>query len=421
MLELIHQTSLLLYNIFIYPTIFFSLITYFILLNTILKNNKKLATNNKKGKNFFVSIIIPTYNDPVVERCVKSCLKQDYKNFEILIADDSTDEKTRKIIDGLKCDRVKVIRRNNRKGFKAGALNNALKYAKGEIILIFDADWIIGKDFIKRIVKEFNDEKVAIVQAKQDFIGYNKTSISKFAYLLMSVYYNIFVPFFSFFGVTFSGGTATAIRKSVLMEVGGYNEKSLAEDTEVSVRIICKGYKTVYLKNLKAKGELPYKLTHFLKQQGRWVYGTTRAFLDNIGTIFKSNISLTKKAIITFSTFSHVFQPLILFFFVFGQLALLTGNPKPLTIEDVKNTIVTFALTAGFLSLAIYNSIINKRIKIYEAFLLSIFLGSLFLFFNTFNFFKAIFVKSDKWFKTPKHGNTKSIWKFFRLKITEPF
>ncbi|MCS7123395.1 MAG: glycosyltransferase [Candidatus Aenigmarchaeota archaeon] len=420
MLELIHQTSLFLYNIFIIPTIMFSIMVYFVLF-TILFKKRGINKNNIKSFNPFVSIIIPCYNDPVVERCVNSCLKQDYKNFEIIVADDSTDEKTKKIIDSLKSKKVKVIRRNNRKGFKAGALNNALKYTKGEIIVIFDSDWVIKKNFLKEIVKEFVDEKVAIVQARQDFLNYDKNSVSKFAYLLMSVYYSVFVPFFSLFGVTFSGGTATALRKSVIKEVGGYNENSLTEDTEISIRIICRGYKTVYLKNLKAKGEVPCKLTHFLKQQGRWVYGTTRSFLDNIKTIVNSNIPITKKAIIAFSTFSHIFQPLILFFFLFGQIALLTGMPKPLTIEDLKNTLLTFILTAGFITAAVYTTLINKKIKIYEAFILSILFGSFFLFINSFHFFKAIFFKLDKWFKTPKEGNIKSVKKFFDLKISEPF
>jgi len=421
MLENIHLVSLALYNLFLIPTVSLSIILYFFLFSSIFysKNPKKL--NTKGFYNPFVSIIIPVYNDPIVKRCVESCLKQNYSDFEIIVADDSNDEKTIKIINGIKDKKVKIIRRGNREGFKAGALNNALRFAKGEIIVIFDADWIVPKNFLKKIVKYFEDGKVGIVQAKQDFINYNQNIISKFAWILMSITYEIFIPILNVFGVCFSGGTATALRKSAILEVGGFNENSLTEDADISVRIMARGYKSIYVKNLYAKGEVPVRLTHFLKQQRRWSYGMIRTFFDNFRLIiFSKNFSIAQKMSIIFTTFfSYILQIAIIFFFIFGQIAFVTGTPKPLTWEDLKIFFITFILTSGFLASALYISLKTRKANILEIFLSSVFLGLICLFNNTLSILKAIFSLRSNWFKTPKFGNKKIIEKIFRINVQE--
>ena len=237
----------------------------------------------------------------------------------------------------------------------------------------------------------------------------------------MSITYDILLPIFNKFGVCFSGGTATALRKSAVLEVGGFNENSLTEDADISIKIMSKGYKAIYVSDLSAKGEVPFRLNYFLRQQRRWSYGMVRTFIDNFNLIFFSkSLSILQKILIFFITFfSYLLQPAILIFFIFGQIAFVTGSPKPITLEDVKVFTTTWIITSGFLAACILACLKTKRINPLEIILPSIFLGIICLFNNTFSFVKALFKMEKFWFKTPKVGNIKIIKKVLNISIRE--
>src|SRR3989338_5652458 len=145
--------NLLLYNAFLVPVIFFSVLYYMLAFTSFfVKAPRYSFPDVKDGQLPDVTIQIPVYNDPVAIRCIKKCLKFNYpKNkYEILVADDSTDEVTKKIIDNFVAGKkiVKVFRRGTRDGYKPGALNYILPHTKGDIIVVFDADFIPKKNFL---------------------------------------------------------------------------------------------------------------------------------------------------------------------------------------------------------------------------------------------------------------------------------
>lgn len=416
----IHSISLLLYNIFLVPVIFFSCVYFLVAISTIIFKVERKKFSKPKDKPWpFVSIQIPVYNDPVAARCIEKCLNFDYPKdkFEIIVADDSDDKLTRKILDEYrKYQHVKIVRRNTRKGFKAGALNYALKYSKGEIIVVFDSDFVPRRNFLKRIVIPFlKDEKIAIVQSKMGFLNYNQNIVTKFAASLLAIYYNCWINLKNSFETVFFCGSGGAIRREVLIKVGGWNEENVTEDADLSIKSLEAGYKHVYLQNLKASGEVPFTLSSFLKQQMRWAYGITFTFKNYWRKIwFSSTFNLIQKILMTLVLFGWVVSPFVFLSTLFGQLAWITGTPRPIQISDIVKFFTYFALTSGFLFLAAVGLYREKMLsKVAFLFPASLTIGICLSFVGTIAFFKALLGFKHYWFRTPKFGSI-SIIEFFK-------
>jgi cellulose synthase/poly-beta-1,6-N-acetylglucosamine synthase-like glycosyltransferase len=406
----IYQIASNIYYLSLFPLFFLSFIFYFLLLFKIVaRKNEKIYAENFFPK---VSIHIPVYNDPIVIRCIKSCLHQNYPKdrYEIIVVDDSDDNITTKLLEDFvknlnvnERKNIKIIKRNERKGFKAGALNDALKISSGEIVVVLDSDTIIPKDFLRKIVQPFKDKEVALVQAKQVYLNKNQNIISKFAATLQSIYYNFSLLFYSKFKLTFCAGSAVAIRRIVL-EKFKWDEESVTEDMDLSLKIFSNGYKTVYLPNLKAKAEVPFKLSHFLKQQARWTFGICRAFVDNFKIIlFSPKLNILQKTLLFLIFFCYPLGISVFSFTLSGIIRVTLDKPKPLTFNDFIEFLLIFLLTSGFLFVFIFSAKIEK-IKINDIFL-PLFLGLLNTLNNIFFFFRALLSKKFFWYKTPKIGN----------------
>ena len=170
-----HDIALFVYNLALLPIVFFSILFIILALLNIFIDRRKENKLVELKELPFITVQIPTYNDPVAERCIRHCMEFDYPKdkYEIIIADDSTNLETQNILARFEEQNlgfVKCIHRDHRKGFKAGALKNSMKCAKGDFIVIFDADWMPGKDFLGNVIKPFSDPKVAIVQTRRDSI-----------------------------------------------------------------------------------------------------------------------------------------------------------------------------------------------------------------------------------------------------------
>lgn len=400
-----YYVSLLIHNIALIPVVFFSILFYLMLIFHLFLFDTKERHKSKRNFYPFVSIHIPVYNDLIAIRCIKKCLELDYpKNkYEIIVIDDSDDENVKKAIDNFK-DKIKILRRNTREGFKAGALNYALKYSKGDIIVIFDSDEIPPKKFLKEIVKYFDDEKVAMVQAKLDIYNSNQNLITKFASLLLGFYYNILLSLLYRNGAYHCVGSAVAIRKDVLLKLGGWNQRSVTEDADFSLKLVLNGYKAVYVKSLKVRAEVPFSLISFLRQQARWTFGLVRGFIENWKKILFSNlINIKQKSLIFFQMFlSYLFGIFILIFTFSGFFVFIFGEPRETTLEDLVKTFSIFLLTSGFL-LNLYYIALKEKIKIkFELVFVLLTLGFILLINNTIYFLRAFFTDRFYWHVTPK-------------------
>ncbi|MEM7815705.1 MAG: glycosyltransferase [Candidatus Aenigmatarchaeota archaeon] len=283
----------MMFYVCITPLIIYSLKFYALAISSIFYKYKCPWKDSKKPLPK-VSVHIPVYNDPVVVECVKRCLKFNYpkSKYEIIVIDDSTDGETSKLLKDLKKRNrgFKILRRDSRRGFKAGALNDATKISKGDIIVVFDSDYRPERNFLKKVVQPFlQSKKIAFVQTRWDYINPKTNRISRLAMTSYSAFHQCSMPIKEKIGTAIFCGTGGAIRKDVLIEAGGWNEKNIGEDIDLTVRILKKGYRQAYLPYVKSKGEVPETIKAFVKQQQRWAYGTTKVMKDYLGGIIKSS------------------------------------------------------------------------------------------------------------------------------------
>ncbi len=410
----IYQTSLFLYNMFLIPVVFFSIVFYNLAIASIFSRSTANRLKNKIKEWPSVTVQIPTFNDAVVVRCLKHVLKFDYprNKFNILVADDSTDPETRTIIDNFVKryhDRIRVVRRDSRKGFKSGALNNCLKDTNGEIIVIFDADFTPKKNFLKKIVSPMmEDNNIGIVQAKMDYINMNQNIVTKMASILLIIYYQSVIPIANKLKAVFFCGHSGAIRKDLFIKLGGWNENSITEDSDFSLRVLKAGYKSVYLSDVVVPGELPFTLQSFIRQQMRWVYGNTRAFVENALSIWlHKKISLAQKLIVTYIlTAGNIISLFVIWMTVFAGITMIIGEPKPFDINQVLRFATTYLATGGFLFLAIISVRKEKKFHLVKSAIVAApTIGLIITLTNTVAFLQAIFGIKKGWFKTPKYGN----------------
>lgn len=405
--------SLFVYNISILPVAFFSVLFFILALINIFVDNDKRVKYKKFKQLPFISVQVPTFNDPIALRCVKKCMEFDYpkKLFEIIIVDDSTNKKTQKILKKLSVENpgfIKYIHRDNRFGYKPGALKNAMKITKGEILVIFDSDWIPRKDFLRKIIEPFSDPKVAIVQTRQGFYNKDTNWITRFAAYTLMVYHTIIMPINNKINCVFFCGTAGALKRKAFEEVGGWNLGSITEDSELSVNLLAKGYKTVYL-DFETPSEVPETFEGFVKQQMRWCYGNTRVFFDNARKIlFNKNLTIAQRLMITFITLGNITAPFVVLMTISGFLGWFFGEPNLFQFQDVITLVSSFIITGGFLLIGAIT--LHKHDKLHEfpyLVLSALTVGIVLSIARSAAFVKAIFNSKLSWFCTPKRANTR--------------
>ena len=229
-----------------------------------------------------VTIQLPVFNEMyVVERLISAVCKIDYPRelLDIQVLDDSTDE-TSKIAKksvhkyqqlGFQ---IEFIHRDNRRGYKAGALEEGLKRARGEFVAIFDADFIPPSDFLKNTIDYFTDPDVGIVQTRWGHLNLNYSILTKAQSILLDGHFGIEQPTRFKHGVFFNfNGTAGILRKSCIESSGGWQHDTLTEDLDLSYRAQLEGWKLVYLKDVVSDAELPVDMNAFKSQQHRWAKG----------------------------------------------------------------------------------------------------------------------------------------------------
>jgi cellulose synthase/poly-beta-1,6-N-acetylglucosamine synthase-like glycosyltransferase len=235
-----------------------------------------------------VSIQLPIYNEKyVVRRLLAACTDMvrayGMNRANILILDDSDDDTVTEI-DTVVAEYVKehfhieIVRRGNRQGFKAGALKAALEKTPEDFIAIFDADFTPREDFLIRTIPYMlQDENLAIVQTCWGHLNRDFNFLTKGTAILMDMHFIIEQSgryaeglFQNFNG---SGGV---LKKKAIIEAGGWQADTLAEDLDLSYRMQILGYRVLYLRDLKTPGEIPPTIPNHKQQQSRWACGSLR-------------------------------------------------------------------------------------------------------------------------------------------------
>ena len=283
-----------------------------------------------------------------------------------------------------------------------------MKHARGELIVIFDADWMPGRDFLSNVIKPFSDSKVAIVQTRQGFYNKDSNIITRFAAYILMIYHTIIMPVSNKANCVFFCGTAGAIRRSIFEKVGGWNLNSLTEDSDLTVRMLLNGYKTVYL-DFATPSEVPSTFESFIKQQMRWCYGNARVFFDNaLKILFKKGIPLRQRAMILFVTLGNIAAPFVFIMTIAGFSGWFLGEPELFGFKDIVDMAIRILMTAGFMIMGIIALHRNKALKEFPYLVLaSLTMGLVLAVANSIAFFRAAFNKQLSWFCTAKDGNNK--------------
>lgn len=254
----------------------------------------------------FVSIQLPVYNEMyVMERLLENISKMDYPRdkLEIQVLDDSTDESlelTQKLVKQLKLSGVNIvhIHRTKRTEFKAGALKEGLKVAKGEFIAIFDADFLPRPNWLKETIPYFKDENIGVVQTRWSHLNRNHSVLTKIQAFALDAHFTLeqvgrnskshFINF---------NGTAGVWRKTCILEAGNWEGDTLTEDLDLSYRAQLKNWKFKYLEDVETPAELPMAISAARSQQFRWNKGGAENFRKMAWKLVKNKrISAKTKA-----------------------------------------------------------------------------------------------------------------------------
>ena len=298
----IYSTALIL--IFMYALAQLNLLFNYLSANKSNKTDEKFDFSDE-NQIPFVTIQLPVYNELyVMERLLNNIVKLDYPShkLEIQVLDDSTDESIESTAKHIKLlqDKgfdIQHIRRENREGFKAGALKEGLTIAKGEFIAIFDADFLPKSDWLRRTIPYFKNEKIGVVQTRWGHINREYsilTRIQAFAldahFTLEQVGRNSKGHFINF------NGTAGIWRKTCIIDAGNWEGDTLTEDLDLSYRAQLKNWEFKYLEDVETPAELPVVISAARSQQFRWNKGGAENFRKMIGRVFSSkNLSFKTK------------------------------------------------------------------------------------------------------------------------------
>lgn len=253
----------------------------------------------------FVTIQLPIYNEKyVVGRLLENIARLEYpkSKLEIQVLDDSTDdsvgETASKIADLRKSGLdIQHIRRENREGFKAGALKEGLKIAKGEFIAIFDADFLPDADWLKKTVPYFKDAEIGVVQTRWGHINRDYSTLTRIQAFALDAHFTLeqvgrnakghFINF---------NGTAGIWRKQCILDAGNWEGDTLTEDLDLSYRAQLKNWKFKYLEDVETPAELPVVISAARSQQFRWNKGGAENFRKTVLSVIKArNIPLKTK------------------------------------------------------------------------------------------------------------------------------
>ena len=299
-----------------------------------------------------VTVQLPVYNERyVVERLLDAAAGLDYPRdrLEIQLLDDSTDatvEIAAKRIAWWRSQGVNIVhlRRVDRAGFKAGALQHGLEWASGDLLAIFDADFVPPPGFLRALVPYFQDETVGMVQSRWEHLNETYSLLSRAQAISLDGHFIVEHTARMVGGSYFNfNGTAGILRKACIRDAGGWQSDTLTEDLDLSYRAQLKGWRFVFAPHVACPAELPVEMNAFKAQQHRWVKGSIQVARKLLPVIWRSPAPLAVKIEATFHLTYNV---------AYVALLLLSLIVYPVVLEryESRSLLFTIADTLLFLT-----------------------------------------------------------------------
>lgn len=415
---LIHQIpsplTQFLWNVFISVAILITLYTAnFYYLAILSRQHRKVKSIELKDIPI-VTIQLPIYNEKyVAARLVHAVCAQDYPKEKlcIQILDDSDDD-TYDILEDLAVSYKKKgfdihhVRRENRKGYKAGALKYAMKSAKGDFVAIFDADFIPPTWFLKKAMTYFCNPKIGLVQCRWGHVNEKYSALTKAQALSLDFHFlveqkaksnsSLFMNF---------NGTAGIWRKECIEDSGGWHTGTLVEDLDLSYRAQMKGWKCVFIPDIVVEAELPVQMNAAKRQQFRWAKGAIQCAIKLLGDVAIKKIPVNTKIQAFIQLTRHIVHPLVLAQFLILPI-LLAAKVNLYIVNGLPLLTIIAYLAMGPIAYimvirGIYDQSWKSRIVSY---LYLVFYSAGMSVNNTVAVFDALFGKKNEFLRTPKFG-----------------
>lgn len=366
-----------------------------------------------------VSIHVATYNEPpdMVIETLNALAELDYPCFEVIVMDNNT--KDLKVWQPVKdyCEtlgeRFHFFHEDSLRGFKAGALNYALQktHPDAQIIGVIDSDYVVDKNWLRDLVTQFSQEKIAIVQAPQDYRDGHTNSFKSMCYEEYRGFFFIGMVTRNERNAIIQHGTMTLVRKSVLAEVGGWGEWCITEDAELGLRVFAKGYESIYIPKSYGRGLTPDTFLDYKKQRFRWAFGAMQILKHHFKKIFGF-----KSRDLSYGQRYHFFAgwlPWIAdgFNLIFNMAAILwsvamlfNSRIDPPLLHYALLPLALFAFKVAKMIYLYYNNVESKIRKIFLAALAGLALS------HTIAkaILQALFLKDKPFFRTPKKARAAS-------------
>ena len=379
-----------------------------------------------------VTIQLPIYNEKyVATRLINAICSMDFpkERMDIQVLDDSDDETT-SIIEALvekykkEGFNISAFRRVNRTGYKAGALKEGLRFAKGEFIAIFDADFIPSSDFLRKALGHFDDSKIGLVQGRWGHINEKYSILTKAQAVSLDFHFFIEQKAKSLTHLFMNfNGTAGIWRTLCIKDAGGWHTSTLVEDLDLSFRAQMKGWKCIFDEDLVVNAELPVQMNAAKRQQFRWAKGSVQVAKKLLIMLLSHRtLSIDTKIQIFIQLTKHIINPLFLIQFLIFPILLLLNYQIYDTAWAPALGIVAYLLLGPATYLIMIRKIWgeNWRTKALHYLFMIFYAGGISIN-NSVAIFDALVGKRNEFLRTPKFGIMEKNQDWHNNKYALPF
>lgn len=395
----------------------------FIMIYYYLKHrHKRDDFSGKIDKYPVVTLQLPIYNEMyVIERLIKTVCEMDYPidKLEIQVLDDSTDETVEIVANIVKEYQlrgfdIQHIHRSDRTGYKAGALKEGLKTAKGEFVGIFDADFIPRKNFLQIVLPFFKDPMIGMVQTRWEHLNRAYSLVTQIQALALDGHFVLEQQCRNKAGYFINfNGTSGVWRKECIFDAGNWEADTLTEDLDLSYRAQLKGWKFKYLTDFTTPSEVPSEINSLKSQQFRWTKGAIETSKKMLFRVWRAKLPLKIKIMCTFHLTNNIVFPFILLACLLNMPIVLIKNTGLYDTYFMFMSVFVLAFVASFLFYLYSQKDVyedwRSRILLFPVFMA----GSMgFAINNTKAVFEALINKKSEFVRTPKYGieGDKDIW-----------
>lgn len=239
-----------------------------------------------------VTIMLPMYKEPfsIIKQTLMAAMDIDYpkSSYKIMVVDDS--DENIELVNYCEESNIEYVTRNDRKGFKAGGINNALKFVASDYILFMDADHILERNIIKNCLLSWREDTIA-VQTRIDFVNM-RTFLTTISAFLQLQFFSLFQRARRASGSAIFAGGAALFDANLLKSLGGFDPLTIADDTDNSFIFRSKGHRIEYIDVVGAFALVPWDPLHLIRQIWRWLTGITRSFRARWQDILRGKSSI---------------------------------------------------------------------------------------------------------------------------------